>query len=74
LNEREKKLAEAAIKAAKEMLQSLPDDAEYVHGREVLTGKEVKQKFEIDDEFAAKTAEQILKLKLDTLIRKKKDR
>ena len=71
-DERDKKIAKAAIKAAKEMLQSLPDDQKLVMGREVFTGKEVKEKFEADDEFAAKTAEQVLKLKLDTLIRKKK--
>jgi len=71
-DERDQKIAKAAIKAAKEMLQSLPDDENLVMGREVFTGKEVKRKFEFDDEFAAKTAEQILKLKLDTLVRKKK--
>jgi len=73
MRERDKKIAKAAIKAAKEMLRTLPDDQNLVMGREVLTGKEVKKKFEVDDDFAAKTAEQILKLKLDTLVRKKHD-
>lgn len=70
---RQKKIAKAAIKAAKEMLQSLPDDAKYIEGRKVFTGKEVKEKFETDDEFAAKTVERVVKLKFDKLVRKKKD-
>lgn len=61
--ERDKKIAKTAIQAAKEMLQSMPDDAEYHYGREVLTGKEVKEKLEVDDDFAAKAVERILKLK-----------
>lgn len=76
-DERLKKLGKAAVQAAKQMLDSLPDDAEYVQGRQVLSAKEVKQKFKTDEEFAAKTAIRIFKLKFDVFMRsnpKKKEK
>lgn len=70
-DEREKRIGKIALKVTKQMLDSMPDDAEYVEGTEVLSGKEVKQKFKVDDEFAAKNVERLLKLKFDMAKRKK---
>jgi len=68
-DERTKKIGEAAIKAAKEMLKSLPNNAELIEGRTVLTGKQVKEKFETDENFAIKTALQVLNLKFHVIRR-----
>jgi len=68
-DEQLKKLGKAAVQAAKEMLDSLPDDAEYVQGRQVLSGKETKEKFKTDEKFATKTAIRIFRLKFDVFMR-----
>lgn len=76
-DERLKKLGKAAVQAAKQMLDSLPDDAEYVEGRQVLSGKELKKKFKTDEEFATKAAVRIFRLKFDVFLRsnpKKKEK
>lgn len=59
-----KELGKAAFKAAEEMLETLPKDKKYVHGRVVLTAKEAREKFRTDLPFAKKTVERIVKLKL----------
>lgn len=68
--DQERKIGKLTIKAAQEMLDSFPDDAQFVQGKLVLSGKQVKEKFKTDPEFAAQVAEKIVKLKLDVFIRK----
>lgn len=70
--ERCEKAGKAAIEAAKRMLNTMPDDAKFISGTQVFSGKELKKKFETDEDFALKTVEQVVSLNLDTLIRKQK--
>ena len=65
------KLAEVALKAAGEMLKTFPDDAKLVIGKEVLTGKQVKEKFGKDEEFAGFVVNLVVGLKFDKLARLK---
>ena len=65
------KLADVALKAAKDMLKTLPDDSKLVIGKEVLTGKEVKEKFSKDEEFAGYVVNLVVGLKFDKFSRLK---
>ena len=67
-----KELGKVAFDAAEEMLETLPDNKEYVEGRTVLSGKEVKEMFKTDLEFAKKNVRRVVKLKFHQTLRKKK--
>lgn len=64
------RLGKVAFEAAREMVATIPDEADYIAGTVALSGKEVKEKFETDLNFAEQQVERIIKLAAD--ISKKK--
>jgi hypothetical protein len=66
------KLGEVAYKAAEKMIDTISDDEKMVIMLDkpvTMTGKEIKQKFNEDEEFAGQMIELLLGLKFDKLKR-----
>lgn len=70
-DERYKKIGKAAVDATRKMMKTLPDNAKLIEGKQVLSGKDAKKKFEADDDFAAKQTERLIGLAADLTKRKK---
>ena len=65
-----KELGKLTVQEAERILQTLPDDAKLVEGTKVMSARELKQKFAVDDETKIKFAKKAIAFKMDLLLRK----
>ena len=75
MDERVAKTAEEMLKEARLILQRYPDNEKIrdpLDGRKMLTKGEALERFDGDDDFAAKIAAKLFGLKLDVFLRKGK--
>lgn len=73
-SEREKKIAESIAQNTRKALKNLPSDAKFVRGSQVLGKKELIQRFDEDDDFAADMTGNVAATMLEHAVRKESEK